>query len=181
MIDYDETKKFLSLIAETDLNYFVAGGVGLDGLRRKWTREHGDVDIFLFEEDFGKLVEFVKKKNYRVFRKSIKSGTCSKFEIQGKGLIATILVIKKEGDFRVLLGTIGDSKFSCEIFNNPGIGKLDDVSFRTVPNEIFVFEMEYSKSEEDKREGMSLKCDEGLLNEIEYFPKEREEVELVEI
>ena len=181
MINYNETKKFLKLIAKTDLNYFISGGVGLDGLRGKWTREHLDIDVYLFEEDFDKLIEFVKKNNYRIFRVSISSGICSKLKIQGRGIMADVLVIKKEGNFRILIGTNGDCKIPNEIFKKHDIGKLEEVSFKLVPNEIFVSEMEYSKFPEDKKEGTSLKCDKELLKKIEYSPKEREEIELIEI
>lgn len=181
MIDHKETTEFLELIAKTNLNYFVFGGVGLDGLRGKWTREHKDIDMYFFEEDFDKLVEFIKKNNYKIFRKSLKSGKCTKFEIHGKNLVVDVLVIKKEGDFRVLIGTVGDCKIPNEIFKNPGVGKLEGVSFRTVPNEIFVFEMGYSKSREDKNEGTSLKCNKELLSKIEYFPKKNEDIELIEM
>ena len=81
MINIEEAKKFLNLLSKTNMNYFVSGGVGLDGLRKKVSREHKDIDIYLFSEDLDKFIQFVKSLGYKVFKKSLKSKPTTKLEI----------------------------------------------------------------------------------------------------
>jgi len=166
MLDTHELKKFLCILNDASVSYFVSGGVGLDGLRGKLTREHKDLDVYMFESDLTRLFQKLKNCGYSCFRK------LNKFEIQGDGIIVDILPLVNEKNTAYLKGNIADTRFPKEIFENYLEGNLDGITFQVVPGEIFALEMPYSKHPEDKKDAALVSYNKLLFKRIESIQKE---------
>lgn len=166
MLDPHELKKFLCILNDANVSYFVSGGVGLDGLRGKLTRKHKDIDVYMFKSDLTRLFKKLKTSGYRCFRK------LNKFEIQGNGILVDILPLVNEKNMVYLKGNIADTRFPKEIFENYLEGKLDGITFRVAPGEIFALEMPYSKHPEDKKYAASLSYNKLLFKRIRNIQKE---------
>lgn len=165
-------KMFLGELEKSGVNYFVSGGLGLDGLRGHVSRKHKDIDVWVFAEQLPALFETLKKKGYELFRK------LNKFEIQNKGLVADVLPLTKRLKQRVIYGNSADSYFPSKLFSKFRKGKIGAFKFRVVPNEVFALEMQYSGYPGDKEMAESLDIDNSLFSRIKYFPKKAGKIEL---
>ena len=167
MIELNAAENFFNELNELNLNYFVGGGFGIDGLRGRITRPHKDIDMYLFSEDLDALLSRFKKLGYSFFKK------LNKIKIISKDLEIDILPLKKEDEKRYFYGNSANSYYSKKIFSKHQIGRLNGFSFRIVANEILVYYAKYSKYSEDKNFCNNLKFDEKLISKIEHQPKKK--------
>ncbi|MCW8966727.1 MAG: hypothetical protein OQK82_08605 [Candidatus Pacearchaeota archaeon] len=167
MVELNEAEDFFNKLNELNLNYFVGGGFGIDGLRKKATRVHKDIDMYLFSEDLSELLFQLKKLGYSFFKK------LNKIKVISKDLEVDIHPLKKEGEKRYFYGNSANSYYPEKIFSKHQIGELNGFSFRVVSNEILVYYSRFSKYNEDKEFCKNLKFDEKLFSRIEHQPKSK--------
>ncbi len=165
MTTFEAVKKFLSILETYNVHYFISGGFAIDAIRGNITREHRDLDIYVFEEDLNDLFKKIKKEGYHCLK------NLNKYEIQGRNLIVDILPIRSIDDQRVIVGNSADTYYPAKIFNLNNFYNLKDISLRIVPNEILVLEMPFSKYPNDKRDAEKLSYDKKMFSQIRYISK----------
>lgn len=165
MTTFKAVEKFLSILKENNVCYFVSGGFANEAIRGKITRKHKDLDIYVFEENLDGLFIKIKEKGYRCFRK------LNKYRIHGDDLIVDVLPVRKINDQRVIIGNLAHTSYPAEIFRLDNVFNLEGFSFRLAPNELLVFEMAFSKYPEDKKDAKKLPYNEKLLSQIKNTPK----------
>lgn len=161
-----ESLKFLEILNQK-ISYFISGGYAAEAIRGKITRNHKDLDLYVFEEEISSLFDLVKKEGYRCFK------NLNKYEIRKENLIVDILPLRKIDDKRVLIGNSGDTYYPAAIFDNIKAYHLENTICRLVPNEILVFEGKYSKYEKDKEITQNLDYNEDWISQIKHIPKEK--------
>jgi len=176
MTIFEAVKKFLSILEEYNVHYFVSGGFAIDAIRGNVTREHKDLDLYVFEEDLNDFFKKIKKEDYRCFK------NLNKYEVQSKNLIVDILPIRLVNNERVIIGNSADTYYPAKIFNCDNFHDLEDISIRIAPNELLVLEVAFSEYPNDKRDAESLKFDKSLFSKIRYVAKEKpKNIDLQEI
>ena len=89
MTTFEAVKRFLNILEAYNIPYFISGGFAIDAINGNISREHNDLDLYVFEEDLNDFLEKIKEKGYRCFKK------LNKYEVQSKNLIVDILPLKK--------------------------------------------------------------------------------------
>lgn len=165
MTTFEAIKKFLSILEMYNVRYFVSGGFAIDAIRGNVTREHKDLDTYVFEEDLNDFFNKIKKRSYRCFK------NLNKYEVQGRNLVVDILPIRKIDDQRVIIGNSADTYYPEKIFNLNNFYNLKDISLRIAPNELLVLEMPFSKYPNDKKDAENLPYDKKLFSQIRHISK----------
>lgn len=68
------TEKQLSLLREfskemKNIEYWIGGGYGVDGIAGRITREHGDIDIIIPIETTPQVADFFQRRSYDVYKR----------------------------------------------------------------------------------------------------------------
>lgn len=176
MTTFEAVKNFLSILKSYNVHYFVSGGFALDAIRGNVTREHKDLDIYVFEEDLDDFFRQIKVRGYRCFKK------LNKYEVQNRDLVVDILPLREIADQRVIIGNSADTYYPKKIFNLNNLFKLKDSSLRIAPNELLALEMPFSKYPNDKKDAEFLTYDKKLFSQIKHVSKEKpKNIQLEEI
>jgi hypothetical protein len=163
MVSFNTFKKNIELLEKNKIKYWVFGGFALDGVRGELTREHSDIDIYLFSEDLNKLLSLFNSDSYKCFKRE------SMHFIESDDLKIGVVLLTKENNKMIANGNKTLVKFPCGIFKNKSIAAIDNFTFQIAPNEVLAIDSKYSINNSDRTFGAGLKYDEFLFNQIKII------------
>lgn len=140
---FEDFKGLLELLNKNNILYYIFGGFGLDGLARRLTRNHFDVDILVYDKDKEKLNILLKEK-YKICKRGYFLHF-SKEYFEGD-----ILFIEKKDNKIVVQGNIARCIMPVKFFGKALLGKIKNFSFPIVPIEFMYNFVEFCK-ENDKK------------------------------
>lgn len=150
-MDFNIFKGIIRSFKENKIRYWVFGGFAFDGIRRKITRDHKDIDIYLHGEDYSKM-KFCRLKDI-TFSKPCVIETVKLTEESNS-------IIANHRNANTLI------KYPKIIFNKNNNVQIDDIKFRILPNEALKYLSRFSYHQEDKSLGEKLKYDEDNFKKI---------------
>ena len=159
MVSLEIFKKIVSLLEENNLNYHIFGGFAFDGLRGHITREHKDIDIYLDSNELDKLKRLFDQNGHILSQKG------KMYFIKSPDLRVGVCLTTKDGESILVHGNNTVVSTPSAIWNNNTM-YIDGAVFNCAPNELLVFDSQYSTHEEDKRLAASLKCNTDMLERI---------------
>ncbi len=160
MVNFNLFKKTISLLEKHKISFWVFGGFALDGLRGKITREHGDIDIYVKENDISKLETLFPPEKYIFYKKE------KMYYIKSQELKIGIVPLSKEGDTVTAHGNKTLARYPKEMFSMSIYGAINSFKFKIVPREVLFLESQYSRFESDKSFGQNIQIDKKLFNKI---------------
>jgi len=156
----EDMKRFIQVLEKNKVKYVVHAGYGLDGLRGKLTREHGDLDILSTQQYTKKIHKIAEEEGFEIRQ----TGTAMKLEKEGSKLI-DIGLLEKEGTMFVSRGFIAETKFPAVLLK-PQKGRINDFEFNVASNELLRLWGSRSKNKNDRRFAQILDVDEKLFDKI---------------
>jgi phosphorylcholine metabolism protein LicD len=163
MIDLKLFKEFLKLLEDNKIEYWIFGGMALDGLRGKLSRPHEDIDIYIYYRDSKKLLDLASKK-YECYKKG------NMYLIKKDGLKIDIILLAKNESNYISYGNRAIAYYPKELFQDTIRVKIQDTNFRIAPIEVLVFESKYSKDKFDKKFGLTVVYEHKWMKKIWYKP-----------
>lgn len=142
----DKIIDFIDKVERNNLTYYIFGGIALDAMRGRLTREHGDIDIvaplgqkdlflgLLYSEDFE--VDWRSGEFYRASR---------------NGFSVDVLFYNKEEDMIVVDGAKAKYSVPKELFERVNKGKINGKEFNLASLE-YLFGTLYCYDHEADRE-----------------------------
>jgi phosphorylcholine metabolism protein LicD len=168
MFTFTNLKSIISLLEKNKINYYVFGGIALDGLRGSITREHSDLDLFIYEDDLEKFFEVMKSKKYTFTKRENMYFLDETNKNNKNNLKIGVLALTKEKNNYIVNGNKTLEVYPAEIFSKENQGEINKLKFSLAPNEVLAFESQYSKHPDDKKLGTELPCDKILFKKIKY-------------
>lgn len=125
-----KTKKVLKKLSEfinatsNKFHFAVMGGIAVDGYVGNLTRNHPDVDMFIFREELEKVEEVLEKLGYRYkrFTHPRKSGLEYKMQTGDKSHLFSFQILDQ----------VGKDKFEISFYRDPHL--IFPISFIKPPN-----------------------------------------------
>lgn len=147
MICQNSLKQLIESMECADIQYYVYGGLAVEGLRGQISRDHGDVDIIapLSERDL--VVEVLTSSR---FEGSFSLGGTRYKATNGK-LSADILFFTEEPNMVRVFGVKAEQLIPADILAKSQTVILGDVHFRSVPLECLLESIVYFDNERDRR------------------------------
>jgi hypothetical protein len=169
MVDLQEIEDFFTLLNASKVPYFTTGGVALDGLRGRITREHDDVDVYVFEESLASIFRIFSLAGFPCYRQG------SIYVIEDDHF-AQVLPLRSEQDTFSFYGNRGDVHFPRELFYYYQKANLADLPFGDQPfrvalNEVLVHDTQFSKHTADRDYSRTLRHDADLVARIKNTRK----------
>lgn len=160
MLSFEAFKFAIGLLEKHGICYYVFGGLALDGLRGSWTRDHGDLDIYIVEQDLERFCDVMGSAGYPCTKRE------SMYFIDKDPLKMGIVILSQDEAHYISKGNKTLAYYPKPVFSEVGYGRIRDVAFRVAPNEVLAFEAQHSRFPEDKEFGMRLPCDPVLFGQI---------------
>ncbi|HEY4493171.1 MAG TPA: hypothetical protein VJB98_00950 [Candidatus Paceibacterota bacterium] len=165
MVTIEEFKEVVALLDASGAQYWIYGGLALEGHRGALTREHKDIDIYAHADDAEKLLAVLAQAGFVANKKKIMY-----FLSRGGEKKIGIARVSTEGDSYIIHGNRTTDKYPAAIFANPSSASISGFSFPIVPNEMLVFESRFSEHPEDQEFCKTLACKLDLFAQIKSTP-----------
>jgi predicted nucleotidyltransferase len=163
MVSFDTFKKTIGLLEKNGVKFLIFGGFALDGIRGEITREHSDIDIYVFSDDLDKLLSLFRSDDYTSYKRE------NMYFIEATDLKMGIVVLTHENDKIIAHGNKTLVAFPRDIFTDTCIVSLNNVSFHVAPNEALAVDSKFSTHENDRLFGTDMKYDKALFDQIEII------------
>lgn len=162
MVTFDIFKKVITLLKDSNLDYRIFGGFAFDGLRGHITREHKDIDIYLDAGELEKITKLFKQIGSDLIKKE------KMYFIKSPDLRVGICLTTKEGESVFAHGNY-TLVSTPSIMWKDNIVSIDGLAFNCAPNELLVFDSQYSTHADDKLLSSQIKCDAELFGQIKVI------------
>ncbi len=168
-MDKKSFKNVIKTFNNNDIHYWVYGGIALDGIREKISREHDDLDIYLHTIDFEKTLEILCAEKYSCFNKG-NMYLATKDDIK-----IDIVLLSEDSSQYVVKGNKTIARYPRNMFFTKKTASIEEITFSIVPNEVLVFESSHSIHEQDKEFGSKLLYNKELFDQIKSTSIKTEE------
>lgn len=156
----DEFKNVLRELDANSLRYWVFGGYALDGLRQGISRAHGDIDIYLFEDDLDRFKRLYSRDGCEFKRVG------SMYFVKSASFRIGALILAKDEDSFIAYGNKTLARYPMQMFDKDIFATIQDLSFRIAPLEALVLESRFSRWEDDRGLGQDLDYDKEIYDGI---------------
>jgi hypothetical protein len=166
-------RKTIHDLHDAHMQYFVTGGVAYDGLRGQWTREHKDLNIFVFNESMTRLIDEFSAFGYECYRKG------SIYLLRNGETDIDVLPLRHEGMRRVIDGNLAQASYPLETFTTRQ-ARIDGTLFSIVRNEVLISSAMHDHPD-DRAFAKTLPVDRDILDRIIVNEKERKPYDITKI
>jgi hypothetical protein len=163
MTSFTNFQKIISFLENNEFDYRVYGGFAFDGMRGQITREHKDIDLYINADQFEKF-----KNIFPISECSFILKTAMYF-IEAPDLKIGVVLFIKEDNQVIANGNHTVVRIPNAIWNYSNYLTIDEVRFNCVPNELLVFDCQYSIHDDDKRLATQIKYDRNLFDQIKVI------------
>lgn len=152
-VKVEELKELLSKLKDKGIRYFVFGGMAVEALRGKITREHGDIDLLIFEnqkEDYKKALSELNFTGAFSEKGGLYRATRNNLQVDA------LFMQKREKDF-FINGDKEEVSLPLELFDIPCVGEIEGFELSLEPLDFLFWALPFYDKEEDRETILSYK------------------------
>jgi hypothetical protein len=164
MLEIPAAQRFFSDLNDLRIPYFVVAGLAYDGLEGRITREHKDIDLYVFDEHLVRLIDNIEGYDF--------TPGATAHSLTGPGIDVDLLPLKDIGGARYRRGSKADIWYPAAAFKNGQPSKIPDLRFTIARNEVLLAMATYGKSATLEK-AKKLEIDQALFEEIIVRPLTR--------
>jgi hypothetical protein len=161
MMTIDTLGQVEALLDKQHIRYWIFGGWGLDGVRGRISREHHDIDVYVFSDDIKKLGAALKSTmNVELARRE------QMYFVVSEQLELGVVPITDDGSFLIAHGNKTTVYFPQQLFGDKMTAEIGSLRFSRAPDEALALDAQFSKYEADRELGRQLPRNEELFKGI---------------
>ncbi len=167
---YSQIKEVIKIFDYNKIDYWIFGGIAVECLRGRLTREHDDIDVLVQSQDRDKLVNILSNREFNIEYKSENFYRAIDEDFQ-----IDILFSEQKGDLVVVDGLKAKVEIPQEFFYKSLFRNLDNLRLRIAPLEFILRTLLYYDVEEDRYFLIDLleKFNIERIKKVKYFCKRK--------
>lgn len=155
-------KNTIKICIDENINYWVVGGFAVDAKKGFISREHGDIDLCIHQNDIQRCLKSFYKHGYKITREGLK------FVFYKSNVKIDIFELFENGNYYTRKREWFNAKYPKEMFDNFQMLKLEGIKFKIPSNEGLRYYGKKTRHQEDTNFINSLPFDENIFSKIEY-------------